>query len=158
MRLLIQEAQDAKVTVEGKTVGEIAKGEVVLVGFTNGDDKGIVDRMIDKLLKIRIFPDEKGLTNVNLATFGGNVLAVSQFTLYADMSQGNRPSFNKCMPKEQAKPLFDYFSATIKQKLPQVQFGIFHADMLVTFTNVGPFTILLDSDELGYGKEKDDGH
>lgn len=150
MRLLIQEARDASVVVDGKTVGQVDKGEVVLVGFTLDDDEKIIDRMIDKLLKLRIFPDESGLTNVNLQQSGGNILAVSQFTLYADLTQGNRPSFVKALAKEKSSALFEIFKTKLLAKMPQAQFGIFHADMLVTLTNVGPFTIWLDSKELGY--------
>lgn len=150
MRLLIQEAVNAKVEVEGKIVGQIDKGEVVLVGFTLDDDERVIDKMIDKLLKVRIFPDENGLTNLNLEQSGGAVLAVSQFTLYADLSQGNRPSFVHSLPKEKAGELFALFQKKLSVRLPSTQYGIFHADMLVTLTNVGPFTILLDSKELGY--------
>ena len=151
MRILIQEARDAKVEVGGETVGSIPFGEVVLVGFTQGDDERIIDRMISKMLNLRIFPDQDGNTNLNLAKVGGSVLAVSQFTLYADVTKGNRPSFVHSLPKEEASKLFDVFKSKLKERVPLAQFGVFHAEMLVSFTNVGPFTVLLDSKELGYG-------
>ncbi len=157
MRIVLQEAENACVVVDKKVTGAIERGEVVLVGFGFSDDEKVVDRMLDKMLKLRIFPDESGLTNVSLENFGGSVLAVSQFTLYADLSEGNRPSFANCLPKEKAQLLFSYFSAQLKKRLPTSQFGIFHADMRVTLTNVGPFTILLDSDALGYGRRTDHG-
>lgn len=150
MRILIQEATDAKVTVENKIVGQIDKGEVLLVSFTNGDSEETIDKMIEKLLKLRIFVDDAGNTNLSLAQAGGNILAVSQFTLYASLNKGNRPSFENCLAKEKAIVLYDSFVAKLKAKMPNSQFGIFHANMLVSFTNVGPFTIWLDSKELGY--------
>lgn len=150
MRIVLQEAKDAKVTVDGKTVGAIDKGEMILVSFTQGDNDAVIDRMIDKLLKLRVFSDDSGLTNLTLAQVGGNILAVSQFTLYASLRKGNRPSFEACLRKEEAAVLFDRFKAALLAKMPNAQFGIFHADMLVSFTNVGPFTILLDSKELGF--------
>ncbi|HBR86165.1 MAG TPA: D-tyrosyl-tRNA(Tyr) deacylase [Firmicutes bacterium] len=150
MRILIQEAKDAKVTVAGRVVGAIERGEVVLVSFTPGDSDATIQRMIKKMLNLRIFPDEAGNTNLNLAQYGGSILAVSQFTLYADLTRGNRPSFVASLPKEQAGVLFDHFKVELLKQLPTAQFGIFHADMLVSLTNVGPFTIWLDSKELGY--------
>lgn len=150
MRILIQEAKDAKVIIDNKIVGSIDKGEVLLVSFTNSDTNEVIDKMIDKLLKLRIFADENKNTNITLSQFGGKILAVSQFTLYASLNKGNRPSFEHCLAKEKAIVLYDYFVEKLKEKLPESQFGVFHADMLVNFTNVGPFTIWMDSKELGF--------
>ena len=150
MRIVIQEARDARVEVDGQVVGAIDHGEMILVGFTHDDGEKTIDKMITKMLNLRIFPDENGNTNLNLEQTNGKILAVSQFTLYADVTKGNRPSFVHALPKEEAGKLFEIFAAKLKARLPDAQFGRFHADMLVTFTNVGPFTILLDSAELGY--------
>ena len=140
MRILVQECLEAKVVVEGKTVGEINRGEVLFVGFTSGDDENTISFMIDKLLKLRIFPDASGKTNCNLSQVSGSVLAISQFTLYADVRHGNRPSF--------VAALYDRFKAMLLERVPDAQFGIFGADMKVHLINDGPFTILLDSKEL----------
>jgi len=150
MRILIQEAKDASVTIDGKIVGQIDKGEVLLVSFTIDDDENVINKMIDKLLKLRIFADENGNTNISLDQYGGSILAVSQFTLYASLNKGNRPSFENCLSKEKAIKLYDYFVSVLKDKVPSAQFGVFHADMLVKLTNVGPFSIWMDSKELGY--------
>ena len=150
MRILIQEALDASVEVDGKIAGRIDRGMVALVGFTYGDTATTVSRMVEKMLNLRIFPDREGNTNLSLKDYGGNILAVSQFTLYADVRKGNRPSFVKSLPKEEAKELFDTFQRELSLRRPESQYGIFHAEMKVKLTNVGPFTILLDSEELGY--------
>ena len=101
MRILVQECLEAKVVIEGKTVGEINRGEVLFVGFTSGDDENTISFMIDKLLKLRIFPDASGKTNCNLSQVSGRVLAISQFTLYADVRHGNRPSFVAALPSSE---------------------------------------------------------
>lgn len=148
MRILIQECLNASVVIEGRTVGQISKGEVLFVGFTQGDDEEIIDKMVDKLFKLRIFKDENGKTNLNLEAHGGNILCISQFTLYADLSQGNRPSFTKALGGVYSKPLYDSFCLKLKSRIPDVQFGIFGADMKVSLINDGPFTIMLDSQEI----------
>ena len=149
MRLLIQECLQGKVVVDTKTVGEIDRGEVLFVGFTQGDDEKIVDRMIEKLLHLRIFSDSEGKTNLSFKDIDGKMLLVSQFTLYADVRKGNRPSFVKALPGKESKPLFDLFVSKMEEKLPgKIEKGIFGADMKVTIVNDGPFTILLDSQEL----------
>lgn len=149
MRLLIQECLQGKVVVDTKTVGEIDRGEVLFVGFTQGDDEKIVDRMIEKLLHLRIFSDSEGKTNLSFMDIDGKMLLVSQFTLYADVRKGNRPSFVKALSGKESKPLFDLFVSKMEEKLPgKIEKGIFGADMKVTIVNDGPFTILLDSQEL----------
>lgn len=149
MRIVVQLAKNASVTSEGEVSGSIEKGEVLLVGFKPGDDRFVVERMVEKLLKLRIFEDENGLTNLTLSQKGGSILAVSQFTLYADCCKGNRPSFFGCMRPDEARVLFEVFKAVLLRWLPDAKFGVFQTSMELSFTNVGPFTILLDSHELG---------
>ncbi|MCI1735508.1 MAG: D-aminoacyl-tRNA deacylase [Bacilli bacterium] len=148
MRILIQECLSGSVTIDGKVVSAIAHGEVIFVGFTQGDDEAIIDKMLEKLLKLRIFSDSQGKTNLSLADHGGTILCVSQFTLYADLSQGNRPSFVKALPGALSEPLYNSFKAKLLAKISTAQFGVFGADMKVQLINDGPFTILLDSKEL----------
>jgi D-aminoacyl-tRNA deacylase len=151
MRLLVQCVQNASVTIEGKIVSSIGRGELVFVGFKTGDNEAIADKMIAKLLKLRIFPDEKGMTNLSLSQIAGQLLCVSQFTLYASAKDGNRPAFVNCMPVEDARKLYEKFTEKMKAAFPNTQFGVFQADMKVSLLNDGPFTVLLDSEELGYG-------
>lgn len=151
MRMLIQCVKNASVTVESKLVSRIDSGELIFVGFKKGDDEKTADKMISKLLKLRIFRDSNGKTNLSINDVSGQILCVSQFTLYADLSEGNRPAFVNCMPPEDARKLFEYFSSALSKVFPSAKFGIFQADMKVQLLNDGPFTILLDSEELGYG-------
>ena len=148
MRILIQVVKNANVVVDNKLVSEINNGELILVGFTKGDDEKVIDFMIEKLLKLRIFPDKDGKTNLNISQIDGEILAVSQFTLYADLTQGNRPSFVNALNYNDTLPLYDYFVNRISNVYPKVKFGIFGADMKVSLLNDGPFTITLDSKEL----------
>ncbi len=148
MRILIQECLEGKVTIDGLVHGEIGNGEVLFVGFTNDDTTSIVDKMVEKLFKLRIFKDDCDKTNWNLEKTGGNILCISQFTLFADITQGNRPSFVNAMKGEESEKLYDYFCSKLKQRLPGCQFGVFGADMKVELINDGPFTILMDSKEL----------
>ena len=151
MRVLIQCVKKASVTVNGEKVSAIGRGELLFVGFTNGDDETVVDKMIQKVLKLRIFADEKGLTNLSLSQIGGKMLAVSQFTLYGDVKDGNRPSFVGAMKPDEARKLFSYFQNKLSENFPGAKFGIFQAMMAVELLNDGPFTIWLDSKDLGYG-------
>ena len=146
MRLVIQECRNAKVEVENKIVGQIDFGEMVLVGFKPNDDKKIVDKMTKSRNIVYICSPLKG--NVERNQNRGNILAVSQFTLYGNLKEGNRPSYCTSMPADEARNLFEYFKGKLLEKWPQAQFGIFQADMLVSFTNVGPSTFILDSEEL----------
>lgn len=149
MRLLIQECLRGSVTVDGEVVSRIGRGEVVFVGFTIGDNEKIIDKMIDKLLKLRIFADKEGKTNLPFSEIDGEMLLVSQFTLYADLTGGNRPSFVKALPSKESQPLFEKFLVKMEERLPgRCHKGIFGADMKVELVNDGPFTILLDSKEL----------
>jgi D-aminoacyl-tRNA deacylase len=149
MRLLIQRVSKASVTVGDQTVGAIGPGLLVLVGVTHSDTEVIEDRMADKLVKLRIFNDAEGKMNKSVIDVQGDVLAVSQFTLFADASSGNRPSYTAAARPEQASPAFDRFVAKLSAKLARpVPTGVFGADMKVRLLNDGPVTIWLDSDTL----------
>lgn len=148
MRFLIQRVQKASVTVDHHTIGAIDQGFLVLVGVSNTDTKAIADKMIHKLLNLRIFSDENGKTNLNLSSVNGELLIISQFTLYADCKHGNRPSFIDAGNPELANDLYAYIIEKCKESVIKVEQGEFGADMKVSLLNDGPFTILLDSDEI----------
>ncbi len=148
MRFVIQRVSHASVTVEGAVLGKIGKGLLVLVGVANEDTKETADRMIKKLLGLRIFEDENGKTNLDLAAVGGGLLLVSQFTLYADCKRGNRPGFSRAGKPDMASELYEYIIARCRQSVPVTERGEFGADMKVELLNDGPFTIILDSAEL----------
>ena len=148
MRFVIQVVSHAEVEVAGETVGRIGKGFAVLIGVGQEDTKEIADKMIRKLIGLRIFEDENGKTNKSLADVNGEVLLVSQFTLYADCRCGNRPGFTYAGEPKMAEEMYEYIIRKVKEQVPVVQKGIFGADMKLSLTNEGPFTILLDSDEL----------
>lgn len=151
MRFVIQRVQHADVTVDQKVVGSIGHGFLVLIGIAEDDTKERAQKMVQKLLRLRIFEDENGKTNLDLAAVGGELLLISQFTLYADCRHGNRPSFINAAKPELAEPLYQYIIQTCRESgVPVVQHGIFGADMKVSLLNDGPFTIVLDSSELGY--------
>lgn len=148
MRFVIQRVNEASVSIEGNTVGQIEKGFLVLIGVSNDDTKEIADKMIKKLIGMRIFEDENGKTNLSLANVGGGLLLVSQFTLYANCKKGNRPSFVNAGAPDMAKELYEYIISECRKQVSVVETGEFGADMKVRLENDGPFTILLDSDEL----------
>lgn len=149
MRILIQRVTSASVVVDSKTTGAIAGGLLLLVGVTHGDTEAIEDRMADKVVKLRIFGDDAGLMNRSVIDADGDILAVSQFTLYADARKGNRPSYTDAARPEQASPAFDRFVAKLAARLGKpVPTGVFGADMKVTLVNDGPVTIWLDSETL----------
>lgn len=148
MRLVVQAAKDARVDVDGKTIGSIDYGYVVLIGITNEDNEDIADKMLAKLLKLRILPDDNGKTNMSIVDKNGGMLIVSQFTLYADMTHGNRPNFLKAGAPDYANKLYEYFVTRARESGLPIGTGEFGADMHVTFTNEGPFTVIMDSDEL----------
>lgn len=148
MRLVIQVAKDAKVSVENKVIGQIPYGFVVLIGVENADTKEIADKMLKKMLGLRIFPDENGKTNLNLDQVNGELLLISQFTLYADCRKGYRPSFTDAGSPEYAKEMYEYMIDKCKETNINVQTGEFGAHMEVSFTNDGPFTIILDSRDM----------
>ena len=144
MRILIQRVASAMVTVDGKITGEIGAGLLLLVGVTHSDTEAIEERMADKIVKLRIFSDEQGLMNKSVLDTGGAVLAVSQFTLYADAKKGNRPSYTDAARPEQASPAFDRFVAKLSHRIGRVvPTGVFGADMKVHLVNDGPVTFWL---------------
>lgn len=149
MRLVIQRVSSASVTVDGVVVGKIGKGLCLLCGFTHGDNGQIVEQMAAKCLNLRIFEDQDGKMNLSLADIKGSVLAVSQFTLYADCRRGRRPSFTDSAEPAMAERLYEKFAEILKSTGVEVQTGSFGARMLVDIQNDGPVTIVLDSDELG---------
>lgn len=148
MRFVIQRVCAADVSVEGKVVGQIGHGLLVFVGVSNSDDRQIADKMIDKLIKLRIFEDADGKTNLSIHDVDGEFLIVSQFTLYADCRKGNRPSFTLAGKPDLANALYEYIISEIGKKGFSVAHGSFGAEMKVSLLNDGPFTILLDSDEI----------
>lgn len=148
MRIVLTTVYDAKVEIKGTIVGQIKRGYLLLVGFTDGDTEDIVDKMVDKVLSLRVFPDEHGQINISLQDIGGDILSVSQFTLYADAKKGRRPSFINALAPYLAEPLYQYFNQQLENKYKTIQTGVFGADMKVSSTNDGPFTLILDSEEL----------
>lgn len=148
MRLVIQRASEASVKVDGETIGRINNGFVVLVGVSQIDDEETADKMTDKMLKLRIFEDEDGKTNLSLKDVGGELLMISQFTLYANCRKGNRPSFIEAGEPLRANELYEYMTARCKAAGYRVECGRFGADMKVSLVNDGPFTIVLDSRDI----------
>lgn len=148
MRFVIQRVCHAQVEVDEKTVGQIEQGLLVFVGVSETDNEEIADKMIKKLIGLRIFEDENGKTNLDLKTINGNMLIISQFTLYADCRKGNRPSFVHAGAPDMANHLYEYILKECAKAFPDVQRGIFGADMKVSLLNDGPFTIVLDSAEI----------
>lgn len=147
MRFLIQRVNNAQVSIEQNIVGSIETGLLVFVGICEKDTKEIADKMIKKLIGLRIFEDENGKTNLDLKAVDGNLLIISQFTLYANCKKGNRPSFIRAGSPQMANELYEYILKKCKEQFPNIQQGEFGADMKVSLINDGPFTILLDSDE-----------
>ena len=148
MRVVLTTVLNASVTIDGQLYSQIDRGFCLLVGFTHTDSEAIVDKMIDKILALRVFCDERGLTNLSLNDVNGQIMSVSQFTLYADVTGGRRPSFVNAMKPDQAKELYAYFNKKLEAKHGPIATGIFGADMKVSSVNDGPFTIVLDSEEL----------
>ena len=148
MKIVLQRVSEASVTVDGEVVGQIGKGFLVLLGVQATDTEEIADRMVDKMCRLRIFEDENGKTNLPLADVGGELLVVSQFTLYADCRKGNRPSFIKAGPPEMADRLYEYAAERCRKYVKKVEQGRFGAHMKVSLVNDGPFTLVLDSEEL----------
>lgn len=148
MRFVIQRVKHASVTIEGAVYGKIDKGFVVLIGVAEDDTKDIADKMVKKMLGLRIFEDEQGKTNLSLADVSGELLLVSQFTLYADCKKGNRPSFIRAGKPDMANAMYEYIIEKCKETPINVQTGSFGADMKVELLNDGPFTIILDSNEI----------
>ncbi len=150
MRFTIQRVTHASVKVDGQIVGQIGKGFLVLVGISDEDSEAVADKMVAKMVRLRIFDDENGKTNLDLAAVNGRLLIVSQFTLYADVHHGNRPSFIRAGAPDKANELYEYIIRKCRGNIPVVEHGVFGAAMQVELCNDGPFTILMDSGELGY--------
>lgn len=148
MRFVIQRVTSAKVDIDGKTKGSIGKGLMVLIGIGKGDDEAIADKLISKMIGLRIFADSEGKTNLDLSQVGGGLLLVSQFTLYADCKKGHRPGFTDACDPQRAEELYGYIVRKCSKSVNEVGCGEFGADMQVSLTNDGPFTIILDSDRL----------
>ena len=148
MKLLIQRVREAAVAVDGETIGQIGHGLLVFVGVADTDTKQIADKLVDKMTKLRIFDDAQGKTNLAAADVQGEFLIVSQFTLYADCKRGNRPSFIRAGAPDMAENLYKYIIARCKEHIDIVEQGEFGADMKVELVNDGPFTVILDSNEL----------
>lgn len=148
MRFVIQRVTEASVTIDSEISGKIGKGYLVLIGVADTDTKEIADKMIRKMIGLRIFEDEQGKTNLSLADVDGGLLLVSQFTLYANCKRGNRPSFIEAGKPDMANEMYEYIIEKCRESVDEVQTGEFGADMKVQLLNDGPFTILLDSDQL----------
>lgn len=143
MKVVVQRAENAKCEIANKIVGKIDNGLMLLVGFTEGDSIENIQYMCKKIVNLRIFEDESGIMNKSILDVGGSILSISQFTLYADTSKGNRPSYINALKASEATKLYDLFNYELK-KLINVETGVFGADMKITFTNVGPTTIILE--------------
>lgn len=148
MKLVIQRVTHASVTVDNNVIGKIGKGYMVLIGVSDTDTKEIADTMLDKMIKLRIFEDENGKTNLSLADVGGELLLISQFTLYANCKKGNRPSFIEAGSPNHANALYEYIIEKCKERVDVVEQGEFGAEMKVELLNDGPFTVILDSEQI----------
>lgn len=148
MKVLIQRVLNANVKIDGKLINEISKGYLLLVSFTEGDNEEIVNRIAQKICNLRIFEDENSKTNLSLKDVNGEILSISQFTLYGDISKGNRPSFIKSLDFIKAKELYEYFNKYMESEGFSVKTGIFGEDMKVSLVNDGPFTLIIDSEDL----------
>ena len=148
MKAVIQRVTQAQVQIEGNVVGSIGKGFLILLGVGQNDSEEQVEKLWSKIFRMRIFADENGKTNLSLGDAAGEVLVVSQFTLYADCRRGNRPSFTKAGSPDSANALYERFVERVRRDVDRVETGEFGADMQVSLQNDGPFTILLDTDEL----------
>ena len=149
MRVVIQNVNRASCTINHKIVGEISRGFCLFVGFTHDDSKERVERMVNKLVSLRLLDDENGKTNLSLEDVGGSILSISQFTLYASLKDGRRPSFVNAMRPDEATKLYDYFNECLRKTGIHIETGVFGADMKIDLENNGPFTTILDSEELG---------
>ena len=148
MKFVIQRVSQAEVVVEEQSVGKIDQGLMVLVSICNSDTKEIADKLINKLIHLRIFEDENGKSNLSIQDIHGNLLIISQFTLYADCRKGNRPSYTNAGNPDLANELYEYIIAQCQKEFPNVQHGIFGAYMKVSLLNDGPFTIIFDSEQM----------
>ena len=150
MKIVLQVVKNASVKVDEKLVSSIEKGYLLLVSFTNGDNQEILEKMAQKVSKLRVFLDENGKTNLSIFDVGGSILSVSQFTLYANLKKGNRPSYIDALKGEESSILYQKFNDELRKCSLMVEEGIFGADMKVELVNDGPYTLVLDSHELGF--------
>ena len=148
MRIVLQRVKEASVTIDGEVHGAINKGYMILVGFNNDDTHEIIDRLVEKVIHLRVFEDENKKMNRSLIDVEGSILSISQFTLYADCKKGNRPSFTNAGKPDLATTLYDQFNQKLQEQGMHVETGIFGADMKIELLNDGPVTIVLDSKEL----------
>ncbi|NLY87305.1 MAG: D-tyrosyl-tRNA(Tyr) deacylase [Clostridiales bacterium] len=148
MKFIIQRVSHASVSVDNKVIGKIGRGYMVLIGVSDADNEAIADKMVDKMVKLRINEDEKGKTNLSLADVEGQLLLISQFTLYANCKKGNRPSFIEAGAPDKASNLYEYIVERCRKQVPVVERGLFGEDMKVELVNDGPFTIVLDSEQM----------
>ena len=149
MKAVLQRVTEASVRVDGEVIGSIGKGFFILLGVSDEDDEAVADKMADKICKLRIFEDENGKTNLSLADVNGELLLVSQFTLYANCRKGNRPSFIEAGAPDEANKLYEYIISEASKQVPVVEHGIFGADMKVSLENDGPFTVIFDENLRG---------
>lgn len=150
MRVIIQRVKEASCLVDNKTTGKIDTGYMLLVGFGLDDTKSVVEKVANKISKLRIFDDENGKINKSIFDVNGKILSISQFTLYGDIKGGNRPAFVNALGGNQAKELYDFFNRYLRELGLEVEEGIFGADMKISLINDGPVTIVVDSKELNY--------
>ncbi len=148
MKFVVQRVSHASVVVADKVCGKIDKGFMVLIGIGQDDDEAIADKMVAKLINMRIFEDENGKTNLALKDVNGELLLISQFTLYANCKKGNRPSFTDAGSPDKANALYEYIIAKCREEIAVVEKGVFGAEMKVELLNDGPFTVILDSEEI----------
>ena len=148
MKVVLQNVFNCEVKIKDKVYSSIDRGFLLLVSFTNGDNLDIINKMANKISKLRVFMDENGKTNLSLLDVNGKIMSVSQFTLYADVKKGNRPSFTNCLDFNKAKELYQQFNLELKKLNLKVEEGVFGEDMKVSFINDGPFTLVIDSKEV----------
>lgn len=154
MKVLVQRVLNASLRIDGKLISEIDKGYLLFVGFEEGDELPLLDKMALKIAKSRLFEDENGKTNLSIKDVSGSILSVSQFTLAANMKEGNRPSFTKAMKPEKAKVFYGLWNEKLRSFDIPVKEGVFGSDMKISLCNDGPFTIIFDSKEL-FGEKKE---
>lgn len=148
MKVVLQNVLNCEVKIKDKVYSSIDRGFLLLVSFTDGDNLDIINKMANKISKLRVFMDENGKTNLSLLDVNGKIMSVSQFTLYADIKKGNRPSFTNCLDFNKAKELYQQFNLELKKLNLKVEEGVFGEDMKVSFVNDGPFTLVIDSKEV----------
>lgn len=147
MKVVLQVVSHASCTIDNQVVGSVGKGYMALIGFCEADTKEIVDKMVQKIVKLRVFVDDNYKMNLSIQDVEGSILSISQFTLYANCKKGNRPSFIDAAKPSISSPLYDYFNAQLRKYVP-VETGVFGADMKIDLCNDGPVTIVLDSNDI----------